>query len=67
MPKPWSGLTEGLALVGVVGGEIESGACASRGAGAQLQATDVEDVEGDLVALADLAEDVLDGHLTLSK
>ena len=30
---------------------------------AELEAADVEDVEGDLVALADLAEHVLDRHL----
>src|SRR5438105_4818439 len=52
-------LAELLALCSVLDAELEDVLHPADGEGGQLQPADVEDVEGDLVALTDLAEHVL--------
>ena len=59
------GLAESLALLGVGDGMLQRGARAADAARAQLEAADVENVEGDDVAFADVAENVLHRHLAV--
>ena len=61
-PNDGDRLAELPPLGGVGDGFGECGAGAAGGAGAELQAPVVEDVEGDLVAAADLAEHVARRH-----
>ena len=53
---------EGLALAGVRQGLVQRPLHPAQGRRRQLEAADVEDVEGDLVALAGLAEQGVGGH-----
>ncbi len=61
------GFAEGFALFGVANAVVEGGAGSSDGGVAELVAADVEDVEGDVVAFADLAEEVGGGDLAVGK
>ena len=56
-------LVEGFALGCIGRRHVQCGARATNGSGAQLQTTDIEDIEGDLVALVDLTEQVFDWYL----
>ena len=58
-------LAEGLALLGVGDGMLQRSARAADAACAQLEAADVQNVEGDDVSFADLAEHVLHRHLAV--
>ena len=56
------GFPELLALAGVFDGGAQHVLGRAHGAGAEREAAEVENVEGDIGAFADLAEHVLDGH-----
>ena len=56
---------ESLALLGVADGVFQRNARAAHAHGAQLEAADVQNVEGDDVALADFAEQVFHRHLAI--
>src|SRR5690606_9664967 len=58
-PELGDGLAELLALLGVALRQADEVLDAPGGAHGELEAADVEDAEGDVVALADLAEQVL--------
>ena len=55
------GFAEGLAVDGVADAVVERHAAAADGCVAELVAADVEDVERDVVALADFAEEIVRG------
>ena len=63
MPNCGDGCAERLALLGVLEADCQHILGAAHRARAQLQPADVQDVERDDVAAADLAEHVLHGHL----
>ena len=58
-------LAESLALFRIADGVLQRGARAAHAARAQLEAANVEDVERDHVALADLAQQVLDRYVAI--
>src|SRR5207249_2631687 len=57
-PELGDGFPEGLTINGVADAVVESHAAAADGCDAEFVASDVQDVERDVVALADLAEQV---------
>ena len=66
-PKSAIDLAERLALLGVLDGVLQTVARAADAGRAQLEAADVQNVERDLVALADFAEQVLHRHLAVGQ
>ena len=62
-PELGNGPSELLSLRRVLDARAQRPLHAAHGEGGQLQPADVEDVEGDLVPLADLPEDVFHRHL----
>ncbi len=56
---------ERLPLLGVSNGVVERDASAAHAHGAQLEAADVENIEGDDVALADFAQQIFDRNLAV--
>ena len=60
-------LAEGLTLLGVADGVTQRGARRAHTGGAQLEAANVENVEGDVVALADFAQQILNRHLAVGE
>ena len=56
---------ESLALLGVSNGIFERHSRAAHAHGTELEASDVQDVEGDDVSLADFAKQVFDGNLAV--
>ncbi len=56
---------ESLALLGVANGVFERDARAADAHGSQLEAADVQNVEGDYVAFADFTEHVFCGHFAV--
>src|SRR6185369_5632722 len=56
---------EGLALLGVANSIFERDARTANAHGAKLEASDVQNVEGDDVSLADFAKQIFCGNLTV--
>ena len=61
-PNSTSGVWNCLRSLAYLHRELEALARRAERAGAELQAADVQDVERDLVAVPELAEEVLGGH-----
>ena len=61
------GFAERLALLGVLDGVRQAVARAAHAGRAQLEASDVQNVEGDVVALAGFAQQVLHRHLAIGQ
>ena len=66
-PKSAIDLAESFPLLGIGHGLFEGSAGAAEAHGAEFEAPDVENVEGDGRALADFAKHVLDRHLAVTQ
>jgi hypothetical protein len=66
-PELGDGFAEGLAIDGVANAVVERNASAADGCISEFVAADVEDVERDVMALADLSEEVRGGDDAIVK